>query len=497
MKFYTDVFIHNGKICCSSYENGEKKFIKKNYCPELYILTNKNTGFKDIFNENLEPIGFNSISEYNQYKKNYKDTLDLYGDISPIYQFINEKFPKKIKFNISDIRIFLYDIEVINIYNDSKLKGFPQPQNAEVPIVGITIKDLKSKTIWVLSLVDYDPKKTKLELDGDVKFKKFNTEEELLIATIKIFEKFRPDILLGWYNKNFDDSYLIHRMLKILPENIVKKLSPVGYVDVSFNENKAGKIEPKTVIKGLQILDYIELYKKFIPAGRESYSLNFISSYELGEEKIKYQDFDNLKDFYLNDPQNATDYNIYDVELIDLLEKKLGLISLAITIAYKAKINYEDIFSPLKTWDVIIFNELKEKNIIIPPHKYNLKENYPGAFVLEPTPGIYDWVMTFDLASLYPHCIMQYNISPETIVNKTEDVNQKEIDKRFLNKEINIDKNLILSGSGQYFRKDKRGFLPILMEQFYNERKIIKKQMLKNKQKYEEINEELKKRGIL
>jgi DNA polymerase elongation subunit (family B) len=367
----------------------------------------------------MEQIPFSSITEYNTYKKNYKDSIELFGSIDPQYQFISEQYTGKVDFNPKDIRVFLYDIEVINLEDDPNMDGFPKPEDAAVPVVSFSLKDLKSNIMYCYALVDYDPSKTILDLGTtEIIFEKFETERELLLKFIELFETLHPDVLIGYYSKSFDDPYILHRILKVLGERYLKKLSPCNSVTVEFKENKFGKIEPRVLIKGLQVLDYLELYKKFIPAGRESYSLDFIAKYELGDNKIEYADFENLKEFYQKDPQLATDYNIYDSELIHLLDKKLGLISLVFTIAYMAKVNFEDVISPIRTWDSLIYNNLKEKGIVIPPQKHNMKEQYPGAYVRDPECGIYDWIMTYDLASLYPHIIMQYGISPETIVTK-------------------------------------------------------------------------------
>jgi DNA polymerase elongation subunit (family B) len=231
-------------------------------------------------------------------------------------------------------------------------------------------------------------------------------------------------------------------------------------------------------IKGLQILDYLSLYKKFIPSGRESYTLSFISQYELGDDKIGYlEEHDNITEFYIDDHQTFIEYNMYDVELIDLLDKKLGLLDLIFTIAYMAKINFEDVMSPIRTWDSIIYEHLKKKDILIPPAKHYKREAYPGAYVHEPKADIYDWVVSYDLNSLYPSLIMQYNISNETMINKREDVNQKEIDERFITKEINVNPEYILSGSGQYFSKETGGMFPVLMNNLYNDRVKIKNEM--------------------
>ena len=173
------------------------------------------------------------------------------------------------------------------------------------------------------------------------------------------------------------------------------------------------------------------------------------------------------------------------MELVDRLEDKLKLIDLCCTRAYDAKVNFSDIAYQVRTWDAIIYNYLKKQNIVIPQKERNQKdEKYAGAYVKEPKPGVYDWVVSFDLNSLYPHLIMQYNISPETLLDKKHP--SATVDK-LLNQDITFEmyKDYAVCANGAMFRKDKKGFLPELMEKMYNERVIFKKRMLKAKQAYE------------
>jgi DNA polymerase elongation subunit (family B) len=171
------------------------------------------------------------------------------------------------------------------------------------------------------------------------------------------------------------------------------------------------------------------------------------------------------------------------VELVDRLEDKMKLIELAIVMAYDAKANYADVFSQVRMWDTIIYNYLKKKNIVIPPKEKTDKDaKYAGAYVKEPIPGKYDWVVSFDLNSLYPHLIMQYNISPETL---RETRHPSASVEGLLNQEIKIDGDYAVCANGAQYRKDVRGFLPELMEKIYKDRTIYKKKMLAAKQEYE------------
>ena len=171
--------------------------------------------------------------------------------------------------------------------------------------------------------------------------------------------------------------------------------------------------------------------------------------------------------------------------MVDRLEDKMKLIELALTMAYDAKVNYNDVFYQVRMWDNIIYNYLKKRDIVIPQKQQSDKnEKYAGAYVKEPIPGKYDWVVSFDLNSLYPHLIMQYNISPETLLDERHPTVTVE---KILNEEINFElyKDNAICANGAMYRKDVRGFLPELMEKMYGDRVIFKKRMIAAKKQYE------------
>ena len=246
-----------------------------------------------------------------------------------------------------------------------------------------------------------------------------------------------------------------------------------------------GRTHPVFDVGGLTQLDYLDLYKKFTYKAQESYRLDYIAEVELGQKKLDHSEFETFKDFYTKGWQKFIEYNIVDVELVDRLEDKMKLIELALTMAYDAKVNYADVFYQVRMWDNIIYNDLKKRDIVIPPRNKSQKnEKYAGAYVKEPIPGKYDWVVSFDLNSLYPHLIMQYNISPETLLEERHPT--ATVDK-ILNEEINFElyKDNAVCANGAMFRKDIRGFLPQLMEKMYGDRVVFKKKMLAAKQQYE------------
>jgi len=169
--------------------------------------------------------------------------------------------------------------------------------------------------------------------------------------------------------------------------------------------------------------------------------------------------------------------------LVDQLDDKMKLLDLAFTMAYDAKVNYEDVFSQVRMWDNYIYCELNKRKIAIPPKKEATKDiQYAGAYVKEPKPGGYDWIVNFDLNSLYPHLIMQYNISPETLWETRHSSASVE---GILNKEIEVNPEFATCANGAQYRKDVQGFLPLMMQKMYDSRVIFKKKMIEAKKQYE------------
>ena len=312
-----------------------------------------------------------------------------------------------------------------------------------------------------------------------------HNEEGLIHTFLDWWQKHTPEVITGWNCELYDIPYLVGRVERLMGEKMAKKFSPWGIV--RKNEiTIMGRANIVFDIAGISVIDYLDLYKKSpATSNQESFKLDHIAMVELGEKKLDHSEFDTFREFYTKNWQKFVDYNIVDVELVDRLEDKLKLIDLCCTRAYDAKINFTDVAFQVRTWDAIIYNYLKKKNIVIPQKDRNKKdEKYAGAYVKEPKPGRYEWVVSFDLNSLYPHLIMQYNISPETLQEKKHP--SATVDK-LLNQEITFEmyKEYAVCANGAMFSKDKKGFLPELMEKMYNERVIFKKRMIKAKQAYE------------
>ena len=502
--FYTNVQSYGGKILYRGIKDGKRIRLKIDYEPQLYLPARKDKGtHKSLDGIDLVPKRFDGIREAREFVKQY-DGLPgapkIFGNTRFEYAFIADQHPKMVDWDIDKINVANIDIEV------GSENGFPDPYEANEPITAIGLKTLGGSMI-VWGCGDYNHELDETNAGVEITYIKCNDEYTLCKRFINHWSQFTPDVLTGWNTKFFDVPYLVNRFRKILGEDETKKLSPWNFIT-----------ERKTIINGRQMiaygflgieqLDYIELYKWYAPGGKsqESYRLDNIANVEIGERKLSYDEYDNLHALYRLNHQKFIEYNIRDVVLVERIDDKLKLIELGLTLAYDTKCNYEDIFAQTRMWDSMTYSYLLEQGIIVPPRDVQEKDSaFEGAYVKEPQVGLHNWVASFDLNSLYPHLMMQYNISPETLIepeNYTDEMRrilaQTVSVEKLLNKSCIINKleGATITPNGQFFRTDKQGFLPKMLEEMYNDRKKFKKMMLQAQQEYENEKDESKKYDI-
>ena len=475
MRFYTNVQMVGDNFLVRGYEDGKHFMTREKFYPTLFVPSKRKTKYKTLEGDYVESVDPGTVRECREFIRKYSEVenFKIYGNDRYIYQYISEKYPEEeIKFDVSKIKITTLDIEV------KSENGFPDVESAAEEILLISIQDYNTKQIRTWGQGGFDNKQE------NVIYKGFNSEYELLNDFINwwMIEENTPEVVTGWNIELYDIPYLTRRLDRVLGEKLKKRFSPWGLV----TEDEiwiAGRKHITYDVGGVTQLDYLNLYKKFTYKAQESYRLDHIANVELGQKKLDHSEFNTFKDFYTQGWQKFVEYNIIDVELVDRLEDKMKLIELAIVMAYDAKANYADVFSQVRMWDTIIYNYLKKRNIVIPPKERSDKtEKYAGAYVKEPIPGKYDWVVSFDLNSLYPHLIMQYNISPETLVDARHPTVTVD---RILSEDEVIEGEYAVCANGAQYRKDVRGFLPELMEKIYEDRTIYKKKMLEAKQQYE------------
>ena len=485
-RFYTNVQLIGNQFLVRGVENGKRFETRDEFFPTLYVKTKKETKYKTLSGEFVESINPGTVKDCREFYKKYDeiDGFEIYGNDRYIYQYISEKYPEdEIKFDITKIKLVTLDIEV------SSEHGFPDVESCSEEILAITIQDYTTKEIVTWGVKPFNNKQ------DNVTYHYCPSEYELLNHFINYWMVDVPDVVTGWNIQLYDIPYICKRLNRVLGEKLMKRFSNWGLVtegEIFINGRKHTIFD----VGGLTQLDYLDLYKKFTYKAQESYRLDYIAEVELGQKKLDHSEFETFKDFYTKGWQKFIEYNIVDVELVDRLEDKMKLIELALTMAYDAKVNYADVFYQVRMWDNIIYNYLKKRNIVIPPkNKIQKNEKYAGAYVKEPIPGMYDWILSLDLTSLYPSLIMQFNISPETLLD--EKYPGISVDK-LLNKEVVIEnvEGKCVSANGCMYDTTKKGIFPELVEKIFNDRQYFKKEMLKEKSKLEEIENELKKRNI-
>ena len=475
MRFYTNVHQRFNEILVRGYENGKHFTAKETFHPTFYVPSKKESKYKTLDGQNVEPIKPGKISDCKEFNEKYSgiEGFNVYGNDRYICQYISERYPEEeIKFDISKIKLVTIDIEV------AAESGFPDVFNCAEELLAITLQDYTTKEIICFASRPFNNTRK------DVKYIQCQDEYNLIDRFLEYWSNNPPEVVTGWNCELYDIPYIVGRIERLMGEKVVRKLSPWGYVRKK-DFVVQGRKQISCEMAGISVIDYLDLYRKFTYTNQESYRLDHIAFVELGKKKLDHSEFDTFRDFYTGNWQKFIEYNIIDVELVDQLEDKMKLIELCLTMAYDAKVNYTDVFFQVRTWDSIIYNYLKRKNVVIPPKVRTDKDSqYAGAYVKEPIPGKYDWVVSFDLNSLYPHLIMQYNISPETLLDQRHpSVN---VDK-ILSEEVTFEmfKDYAVCANGAMYRRDKRGFLPELMQKYYDERVIYKNRMIKAKKAYE------------
>ena len=473
MSFYTNVLQYGNSLLVRYVEDGKRLTKRVKYQPTLFdlVTTREKTGYSTLDGRAVLPHKFDSIREAKDWIAD-RDSQDIvFGNTQYPYCWIADEYPGRVDWDLDQMLIVTIDIEV------ECENGFPKPEDALEPMLSITVKNHQTKRIVVWGLHDFRNDR------DDVTYIKCESEVHLLKEFLAFWERNVPDIVTGWNTEFFDIPYLCNRIKRVFDEDEVKRLSPWRNV---FDRSvyQMGRTHQIYTIDGVSALDYYDLYRKFTYTNQERYTLDHIAYVELGERKDG-NPFDTFREWYTNDYQSFIEYNITDVELVDKLEDKMRLIELCLTMAYEAKVNLTDVLGTVRYWDILIYNHLREKNLVIPPKKEHGKnDKYEGAYVKDPQVGMHNWVMSFDLNSLYPHLIMQYNISPETLVNSGADLAEGMVDKLLEGKAKN-DTEYCMTPNGAFFRKDIRGFLPELMESMYNDRVKYKKLMLQAEQEYE------------
>ena len=499
MKFYTSAYATKNNILVRGINNGKPFAEKVPYKPYLFInsKTDEYTKYKDVHGTPVYRMDFDSMSEARDFINKYSDVdnMTVYGMTRFTYTYLNDAY-RTLDYDPSQISVVSLDIETAKKAGG----GFADPNVADAPITAITISRNGYKAAF--GYKDY------VEHEENIKYYRCEDEEALLRAFLTVWNsvEFSPDVMTGWNIEFYDIPFLVNRIERVLGEGASKKLSPWGMVK-PYEQEIMGKVNKSYEIVGIANLDYMQVYKKFMLAPRESYALDYIAGLDLGVNKVDYSEYGSLHELYEQNFQLFMEYNIRDVDLIDMLEEKHKFIEMIFAIAYDAKVNYEDALTSVLLWDVIIHNYLLSFNTVVKPQVNNTPEHsIVGGYVKDPHVGLTKWPVSFDLTSLYPHLIMQYGIGPENLVKRMDfsideflaiydagflDTDNERLRNTQTFKALKYahDNNLSLTANGALYSREKQSFLGELMDRMFQERNQYKGLMIEAKKEYEKTKE--------
>lgn len=468
-QFYTNVFSKGNRIFVRGYKDGVKYQEVVKYKPRLFVGTSSTDSDWVAFptRQTVEEKEFDDIKSAKDFIETYNGVtgFKIFGQSNFVSQYIGNKWTKDVPFDIKLIDSMVIDIETTTEF------GFPDYKNPIEEILLISCKRKGRKTIT------FGCRPVEGNRILDCEYRRSHDERSMLVAFVKWFHDNAPDVLTGWNIEGFDIPYMCARIARIHGEDLVKQLSPFGYVDIRVS-NFEGKEGVQIIIQGVSILDYLPLYKKFPPRARENYKLDFIATYELGEKKLSHDEFSTFKEFYEKDFFKFVSYNVHDCVLVERLNDKLNILEVVYGTAYLAKMNFNDAFSPVRTWESFIYNYLLKDRITIPiSSKRHDRETFAGGHVKETIKGNYNWIVSFDLTSMYPHNIIMNNISPETLTGEVLSVSVDSLVRKEFDTSCLKEMDYTLAGNGQMFRRDIKGLFPAMMKDLFGIRNNAKLEM--------------------
>jgi DNA polymerase elongation subunit (family B) len=465
------------------YKEGKKILARIYDRTSLFVTSPTPTKVKNLQGEYLEEI------EFFEGRRMLKiPGMDVYGNDRMVPSFLNKLFPEGCQIEQDLLNIVKLDIEV------ESDKGFPHPGPAERKVTAITIKSSKENFYRTWAWGEWDKDKSIFK-DKVIRYTQCEDEVDLLARFLTYWKTDYPDIITGWNVRMYDVTYLVNRYKQMSFEpgdeevDYSLSLSPWGLHDKKHKKGKYGKVDEYYWLYGIQQIDYLELVEKFGYITPESFKLDAVANFVLGKKKLDYSEYGSLNMLYKMNHQKFIDYNIIDVELVDLLDDEMGLMSLAISMSNIVNCNIIDVFSPVIMWDILIYNILKREKIEVPQANSLPKRNIEGGHVKTPEVGNYKWVVSVDYASLYPHLMMQYNMSPETISKQC--LEGITVDGLLNKPQINIPEGMCMSATGQLFDARKDGIFPKIIDDLYAQRSHFKDMMLDKEREIENTDEDV------
>lgn len=340
----------------------------------------------------------------------------------------------------------------------------------------------------------------------------YDTEKEVLMAWKKLIYNMDPDILYTYNGDQFDCNYLIIRSKKLGIFNKFNRLSrlPLFQCDIkeeTFSSSAYGHTNySRLQIPGRINFDILINLKRELKL--ESYKLDNVSKEflkkkdpvtgkEIFEQKNEMPPRMLFDYFESGDPEKIrliTEYCIQDTLLPQKLVDKLCILPNQIEMSNITYVPFRYLFErgqQIKSFSLII-KKTKKFNYLIPDKQAQNNDSYTGATVVPPKPGAYfdTPVTTLDFMSLYPTIMMAYNLCYSTIILNPKYAKNENLD---IYKIEWTDKDKLTGEDVKFsysFVQNKKGLLPLLLDELFKSRKAVKKLMKGEKDpfKYSVLN---------
>lgn len=377
----------------------------------LYAYIKDNTGaatMKDLWGNLMKKVSFEDKWDFRDWCKTRTGISE--SDVPPVYKMLLDVFsdaPTDAPYNT-----LLYDIEVD--FDLDEGRGYPTPKNPYGEINLFQAFDVHRQR-YVLFMND--------KLNGVVHLSDetypvevhYVTDERDLLASVADYIQ-HVDIMCGWYTNGFDLPYIMERTIMLFGEKTAKSMFCRDGFLAKRREfvNDFGDEVWEWTLVGRQHLDMMELYKKFIPGEKTSFSLNAVAESDLGETKDEYDG--DLGTLYRENPQAFCNYGLQDVRLLNKLDEKHQIVRLAVSISRGSCVFMKDVTGSVKVIEHDLMKFCHKRGIVLPDRNVHEKEKYPGAVVYDTIPGRHGWIASYDLRSLYPFCMILLGLSPETML---------------------------------------------------------------------------------
>jgi len=465
-------------------DKGNRIKLETSYEPYLYVESTQGTDATSIYNTPLRKVTFANQFEKNKFI-NETPIKRIFHDLSCDQEFLLSTFKDRVdepNFGNFPLKIYFFDIETYST------EGFPEPKLAPDTINLFTIYNSLDKKYYTWGLQPY---KTN---DPDVVYHHCKNELNLLEKVLEFWENDPPDMVVGWNSESFDIPYIINRLIRLFGEDHAKRLSPVNniYLRENAGTNKFGQSIDRWHIRGVSLIDYMEVYKTFARGDRESYSLGYIGQYELGDTKVNIGSM-NLSTLADTDWNKFVEYNIQDVRLLVNLDESLKYLSLIRNVSYKGFIPFEKSLGKVAMITGAIAHQAAKDGMVIPTFKDDkVKADYEGGFVQEPERGLSNSVVSFDANSLYPNTIISLNVSPETKIGRIISIEDGKYNLRLVNNKIITleeekfnklvkKESLSISKFNILYTQKFKGVVPKFIDHLYKERVDAKDEMIRSK----------------